>query len=236
MAEEVVKEYPLGLPRGTIRAMTTILIVSFPFTYLLFNEGVPGLIINAIFILVAFYFEARKGPKERMEAVIEEMKQDVGVQEREKREIYPLYFPKYSVRISLLVLIVLILTLNYFGPQVEFKQTNTLLDILIILILYIIGSLFRWIKQRGDEKKLKQEIKSLKDYQLLSDVEIIEILIKKEPEGWKLTGKGIFSLVMFSCILAALILYMVPIDICLQGYSLQGILLLSINLYYGFRD
>ncbi len=74
--DEIAKEYPLGLPRGTIRALTTLLIVTFPFSYLLFNQAIPGYIINAIFILTAFYFEARKTIKFRIETIIKEMKPD----------------------------------------------------------------------------------------------------------------------------------------------------------------
>ena len=236
VADVVVREYPLGLPRGTIRALTTILIVSFPFTYLLFDAGIPGLIINAIFILIAFYFEARKSPKERMDAIIREMKQDAGVEVEEKKEIYPLYLPKYSVRISLLLIIILILTLNFLGPQVEFEYTNTLLDILIIIVLYIIGSIIRGLKQRKEEKRIKQDIKELKDYQLLSDVEIIDSLMKTEQKQWKLTGKGLISITMFFCISVALICYIIEFDISLGFYSLRGLLFLSINLYYGYRD
>ncbi|TFF98954.1 MAG: hypothetical protein EU541_06165 [Promethearchaeota archaeon] len=236
MVKKVVRDYPLGLPRGTIRALTTILIVSFPFTYLLFDQGIPGLIINAIFILVAFYFEARKSPKERMKTIIKEMKNESGMEIKERKETYPLYLPKYSVRISLLIIIFLILILNYFGPQVIIEYTNTLLDILIIILLYIVGSIIRVIKQKKEENKIKEDIKSLKDYQLLSDVEIIEMLLEKETKSWTLTGKGIFSITMFSCILAALICYMTEFDISLGFYSLKGLLLLSVNLYYGFRD
>lgn len=232
----VIKEYPLGLPRGTIRALTTILIVSFPFTYLLFDQGIPGLIINAIFILVAFYFEARKSPKERMKTIIREMKEENEVEIKREQEIYPLYLPKYSVRISLLLIIVLILTLNYFGPQVPFEYTNSLLDILIIIMLYVVGSIIRGVKHRKEEKKIKQDIKSLKDYQLLSDVEIIEMLLEKESKKWKLTGRGLVSIAMFCCISLALICYMIEFDISLGFYSLRGLLFLSINFYYGFRD
>jgi len=237
-----VVEYPLGLPRGTVRAITTILIVSFPFTYLLNNQAPPGLIINAIFILVAFYFEARKSPKEKLNKIIQEIKVPGNREFEKKKEKYPLYLPKYTVRISLFTLLVLILVCNYFGPQVEFISTNTIADILIIVVLYIIGNLFRGIKNIREEKKLKNRIKNLKDYQNLSDVEIIEKLMKQKPKRWKLTSKGIFSILMFIAITIALIFYQPEIDfdytieILFYTFSLRETLLLLVNVYYGFRD
>jgi len=58
-----VEGYPLSMPRGTVRAIITLMVVSFPFTYLLVNQDIPAAIINSIFILVAFYFEARKSER-----------------------------------------------------------------------------------------------------------------------------------------------------------------------------
>ncbi|MBD3214585.1 MAG: hypothetical protein GF311_18385 [Candidatus Lokiarchaeota archaeon] len=232
-----VPEYPLGLPRGSVRALTTILVVAFPFYFLFEGKPIPGLIINAIFILVAFYFEARKSPKEKMEKIISEIKMTGELEHIEtEKQIYPLYLPKYSVRISLFTILILILVINFFGPNVEFTYTNTILDIVIIIVLYIIGTFFRTIKNRREEKNIKQRIKNLKDYRNLSDVEIIEQLMKKETKKWKLTGKGIFSILMFSAIATSLIMYQISFDIPIYTFSLRESLLLLVNVYYGFRD
>ncbi|MEJ2294204.1 MAG: hypothetical protein P8Y23_05490 [Candidatus Lokiarchaeota archaeon] len=62
-----VEGYPLGIPRGTVRAIITLMIVSFPFNYippfnfLLLETQIPAEVVNSIFILVVFYYEARKG-------------------------------------------------------------------------------------------------------------------------------------------------------------------------------
>ncbi len=55
-----VEGHPLGMPRGTVRALNTIMIVAFPFGYLLTGDAIPSLIVNVIFVVVAFYFEARR--------------------------------------------------------------------------------------------------------------------------------------------------------------------------------
>ncbi|MHA1414356.1 MAG: hypothetical protein ACTSO4_17295, partial [Promethearchaeota archaeon] len=56
-----IESEPLEMPRGTVRALITIIIVSFPLNYLIIDKAVPSPITNAIFVLVAFYFDARKG-------------------------------------------------------------------------------------------------------------------------------------------------------------------------------
>ena len=64
---------PLGMPRGTVRAFITILIVSFPLGYLLIGEDVPSFITNSIFVLVAFYFTSRSSGEERLWRSIREI-------------------------------------------------------------------------------------------------------------------------------------------------------------------
>ncbi|MHA1497440.1 MAG: hypothetical protein ACTSRT_07805 [Promethearchaeota archaeon] len=60
-----IEGYPLGMPRGTVRALITLMVVAFPFNYLLISSTIPVEISNALFILVAFYFEARKSGKKK---------------------------------------------------------------------------------------------------------------------------------------------------------------------------
>ncbi len=80
---------PLGMPRGTVRAFITLMIVSFPFGYLLRGEPIPPLIINAIFIVVAFYFEARRSSHERLMQIVNEVKnsEQVSIDLREKKNL-----------------------------------------------------------------------------------------------------------------------------------------------------
>ena len=44
------------MPRGTVRAFITLLVITFPLIYLINGEEIPRLIVNAIFVFTAFYF------------------------------------------------------------------------------------------------------------------------------------------------------------------------------------
>ena len=80
----------LGMRRGTVRAFITLMIASFPFGYLLNRVPIPPLIVNAIFIVVAFYFEARKSSHERLKQIIDEIKSPelVIIELKEKKNLY----------------------------------------------------------------------------------------------------------------------------------------------------
>ena len=99
-----VEGEPFGMPRGTVRALITILIVSFPLGYLLFDQIIPGLIISAIFIVVAFYFETRKSETEQLKEIVNEIKNPEDVEEVLIKEKKPLYLPKYSVRFIIIAI------------------------------------------------------------------------------------------------------------------------------------
>ncbi|MFX0080598.1 MAG: hypothetical protein ACFE94_02495 [Candidatus Hodarchaeota archaeon] len=232
---------PLGMPRGTVRALITLMIVSFPFGYLLTGEPIPPLIINAIFIVIAFYFEARKSSEENIKKIIDELKSTDLKTIDLKKEKKPLYLPKYTVRILLVVMLVIIQVLIFVLPDITFQITNTLADILLIVGLFMIGALFRSIAKAREKKNLREQIAGMDAS--LSDVEIIENLMHKEPSWWKSTGKSLISIIMLITITTALFFYTFDIDyqiISLTQYgielTLRGILLLLINVYYGFRD
>jgi len=136
-----VEGYPLGMPRGTVRAIITLMIVSFPFNYIPpfnFISGeiqIPSEIINTIFILVAFYFEARKGEDNRLKT-IGEIIATSEISEEKRRTKKPLYLPKYTVRIFLMILLVVFYLIDIFIQHISLELKNTLIDILVIAILY----------------------------------------------------------------------------------------------------
>ena len=66
-----IEGYPLGMPRGTVRAIITLMIVLFPFTYIIWDTEIKSEIVYTVFILVAFYFEARKGEDNRLKIIAE---------------------------------------------------------------------------------------------------------------------------------------------------------------------
>jgi len=237
-----VEGYPLGMPRGTVRAIITLMIVTFPFNYIsplnfIFNETqIPSEIINTIFILVAFYFEARKGQDSRLK-IIEEIKHPEKVSEEKRKTKKPLYLPRYTVRISLMIFLIVFYLIDLFIQPISLELTNTLIDILVIAILYFIGTFFRAIGQIFSKKKLKEQIKEVPSYQELSKYDILEKLDEQKRGSINNYGRNLFSIIVFIAVTTALFLFTIDIDFTLIfSISLRRALLLLINLYYGFRD
>ena len=231
-----VEGYPLGMPRGTVRAIITVMIVLFPFTYIFWNTQIPSEVVNTIFILVAFYFEARKGGDNRLK-IIAEIKNPEKATEEKRKSIKPLYLPKYTVRISLVIILVVYYLIDLFVQNISLELTNTLIDILIIAILYFVGSFFRTLGQIWYKKKLKEQIEAIPNYKELSKYDILEKLNEGKRGGANNVFKSIFSIVVFLAVTVALLLFTAKIDfILIFNVSLRRALLLLINLYYGFRD
>ena len=237
-----VEGFPLGMPRGTVRAIITLMIVSFPFNYIspfnfIFNETqIPSEIINTIFILVAFYFEARKGQDSRLK-IIEEIKHPEKVSEEKRKTKKPLYLPRYTVRISLMLLLIVFYLIDFFIHPISLELTNTLIDILVIAILYFIGTFFRAIGQLFSKKKLKEQIEEIPNYQELSKYDILEKLDEQKRGSINNYGRNLFSIIVFIAVSVALFMFTFEIDfILILNVSLRRALLLLINLYYGFRD
>ena len=114
-----VEGYPLGMPRGTVRAIITIMVVSFPFTYIFANTQIPSEVVNTIFILVAFYFEARKGADSRLK-IIEGIKNPEKVSEEKRKAKKPLYLPRYTVRISLMIFLIVFYLIDLFIQNISY--------------------------------------------------------------------------------------------------------------------
>ena len=234
-----VEGYPLGMPKGTVRAIITIMVVSFPFNYLLINQAVPDVIINSIFILVAFYFEARKSGEEKLQ-IIREIKTPDKVKEEKKREKKPLYLPKYSVRISLLALLIIITITNILGPGLTFQTVNTIVDILTIIILYFIGSFLGSIGFLRTKKKLRKKIIEIPEYQTKSKYEILDLLAEEGLSWFTRSWRSFISIITFIAVTTSLVLFTINLDFTIPIFatqiSLRSGLLLLINVYYGFRD
>ena len=236
IADGRIEGYPLGMPRGTVRAIITSMVVLFPFTYVISDTQIPSEIINSIFILVAFYFEARKGEDYTLKVIAEVKNPEKAAEEKGKTK-FPLYLPKYSVRISLLIILVIYYIIDIFVRNISLELTNTLIDILIIAILYFIGTFFRKIGQIWHKKKLKGQIEAISNYNELSKYVILEKLNENKRGGVNNVFKSIFSILVFVAITTSLLFFTANTDITLIfNVSLRRALLLLINLYYGFRD
>lgn len=127
----------------------------------------------------------------------------------------------------------------FLQPSVTFQITNTLADLLLIIILFIIGASLRSILKARERKTLKDKIGNMDAS--LSDVQIIERLMLEEASWWKRTGKNILSLIMLIVVIIALLCYTFNWDYTLFSstyytLTLVGFFLLLVNAYYGFRD
>lgn len=234
-----VEGYPLGMPRGTVRAIMTLMIVAFPFNYLLIPATIPVEISNALFILVAFYFEARKSGADKLR-LIREVRNPEKYKEELLNEKFPLYFPQYTVRILLATILVSVYLINALGPNVLIESSNTIFEILTIIALYFIGNIFRTISVSREKEKLKKEILKIEDYQSMSKHVLYAKLVELKPGKSKNTWKNLFSIITFIAVTTSLMLYTIPLDyiipILVWNISLRHGLLLLINVYYGFRE
>ena len=127
----------------------------------------------------------------------------------------------------------------FIKPDISFQITNTLTDLLLIMGLFTAGAFFRSIVKSIDKKKIKEEIANMDAS--LSDVEIIEKIMLREPSWWKKKGKNILSIIILILVIIALGMFTLDwnIEIVSSRYytlSLSESLLLFINAYYGFRD
>lgn len=234
-----VEGEPLAMPRGTVRAFITILIVAFPFGYLIFGEEIPRYLVNAIFIVVAFYFEARRSGEEKLKQIVDEIKSPDAVELDIRKEKKPLYLPKYTVRALLIIMLIITQTIMFIKPDISFQITNTLADLLLIMGLFMVGASFRNIAKSIDKKKIKAEISNMDAS--FTNIEIIEKIMLREPSWWKKKGKNVLSIIMLILVIIALGMFTLDwnIEIISARYytlSLSESLLLFINAYYGFRD
>ncbi|MFX0023454.1 MAG: hypothetical protein ACFE9S_14105 [Candidatus Hermodarchaeota archaeon] len=235
-----VEGEPLGMPRGTVRALITLLLVAFPFGYLISGEDIPGIVINIIFVAVAFYFEARRSEREKLITIVNEIKRTDLMEVERKKEKKPLYLPKFSVRILMTIMIISFLTINWYGGNIiTFVNTNTLVDLMIIIAIFFAGNVFRSIFKARERRRFQEEIANMDAS--FSEAQIIEKLMLK-PNWWNRTGKNILSIIMLIIVIVALIFYSYNFDytlVILVGESqitVVGILLLLVNAYYGFRE
>ena len=227
------------MPRGTVRAIITLMVVASPFNCLLFASTIPVEISNALFILVAFYFEARKSGADKLK-VIREVRKPDKYKEKRLNEKFPLYFPQYTVRTLLAILLVTVYVFNLLGLNVSIESSNTIFEILTIITLYFIGNIFRTISVSREKEQLKKEILKIEDYQSLSKhvlyAKLMDLNLEKSRNAWK----NLFSIITFIAITTSLMLYTLDLNLTIPiiswNISLRHVLLLLINVYYGFRE
>jgi len=227
------------MPRGTVRAFITIILVAFPIGYLIAAQTPPSLVISSLFLLVAFYFEARKGGHDRINKMLKDLRKPEKTDETDQKK--PLYLPKYTVRLILILLLIVVLLINMFGPQITIEATSSLIELLLIIFLFILGTFVRAIGLGREKKKIIAFVHGLPDYSSMSKYELLEKVMGRKPSWWKQKGKNILSFITLIAVIVALICYTFAIEPALLNLgfialTLPETLLLFINVYYGLRD
>ena len=132
---------PLGLPRGSVRALLTLLIVAVVIVQLGRGREVELLWTETLMIVLAHYFTSRRFIRLSPE-VIRRLTEEGQIE----AEPHPLYLPRYSIR--------LILVLAFVGLAVYLYRQDRLfqsqaMSILGIVFAYLLGIVARMRSVRG---------------------------------------------------------------------------------------
>lgn len=167
---------PLGLPRGSVRAVLTLLIIGVVIVNLIRGHEVEALWIEALMIALAHYFTSRRFihfPADVMARLEAE-----GHVEHEPR---PLYLPRHSIRV--------LIVLAFIGVAVYMYRENRLLKpdsqallILGVVFAYLLGIVARalrkwWTKgTKGPALRSFADLKALVVLAVLTYVAVAQFL------------------------------------------------------------
>ncbi len=128
--------YPLGLPKGSVRAMTALLIFLVTCLLILTGREVPVELRMTLILTLSYYFASRR----RM----------TGTAEKARKEASPLWLPRGSMRLFFIVGFGLLLFLAFrksgldFGEPVWSKNLSTI----ALIGAFLFGSLLRPVLDR----------------------------------------------------------------------------------------
>jgi len=134
---------PLGLPRGSIRAILTLMIVAVVVAQMVRGGEIPLLWTETLMIAMAHYFASRRFirlPPAEIKRLVDE-----GYIELEAR---PLYLPSYSIRLLLVVSFTTVGVYLYLHGRLLEPQA---LSILGVVFAYLLGVFLRVETVRGWE-------------------------------------------------------------------------------------
>ena len=134
---------PLGLPRGSIRALLTLMIVAVVIAQLVRGRKIHLLWTETLMIAMAHYFASRRFirlPPEEIKRLVDE-----GYIELEAR---PLYLPSYSIRLILIASFTAVGVYLYLHGRLLEPQA---LSILGVVFAYLLGVFLRVQTVRGWE-------------------------------------------------------------------------------------
>jgi hypothetical protein len=226
---------PLGMPEGTVRAYISIILVSFPFMFVWQGSDVPDIISNMLFLVTAFYFEKRSS-KFTAKTIVKEFENPQQQKRSRLRFGLPMYWPKYSVRTLLIVLIVVLFFTS--PPNIIPTITNhdTFANLLITMGSFILGLAGGRVGKSLLTRRL-QRLAKKKGISLSEASEKIDPSMKRKA----LIFENILSIIVIMAVLSSLFLFTFNLS---PGINLFGIVPISvrenllqfISLYFGFRQ
>jgi hypothetical protein len=128
------KRPPLGLPNGSVRALLTLLIVAVVIVQLGRGRDAELLWTETLMIALAHYFTSRrfiKLPPEVIRRLAEEGRIEV--------ESRPLFLPRYSIRVILILMFFGLFVYLYVQDQLWHPQALSILGVVFAYLLGIVG-------------------------------------------------------------------------------------------------
>lgn len=181
--QPVKRRAPLGIPRGSIRALLTILVVGFIVMQTSQKQTIGLLWSETLMIMLAHYFTSR-----RFVELPRELREQLEAEGKIPQDANPLYLPKHSIR-GLIVL-------SFAGLAWYLHREGRLLDPKPLTILgpvagYFLGILAKvvvgWFRKEGGTKPANwwDDVKALATLLIVGATVAVEIsnLGKQLPFG-----------------------------------------------------
>jgi hypothetical protein len=139
---------PLGLPRGSVRALLTFLIVAVVVVQMVRGQEVELLWAGTLMIALAHYFTSRRSINLPPD-VIRRLVAEGHVQ----AEANPLFLPRYSIRV--------ILVLAFAGLAVYLYRQNRLFEPQALSVLGVVFAYFLGVVLRFGKFRLWEDLKAI---------------------------------------------------------------------------
>lgn len=142
---------PLGLPRGSIRALLTLLIVAVVLTRLARGQRIEPLWTETLMIALAHYFTTR-----RFITLPPDLVRRLEAEGFVEAEAYPLYLPRYAIRVVVVLSFVALAVYLYIQARLFEGQALPILGVVFAYLLGIVArSALAWWTRGRPSKGLR---------------------------------------------------------------------------------
>ena len=140
---------PLGLPRGSVRAILTLLTVAVVVVQVIRDKEVENLWVETLMIVLAYYFTSR-----RFIHLPAEVIQRLEAEGHVEHEGNPLYLPRHSIRVSLFLTFVGLAIYLYREGRMLEPQALSILGVVFAFLLGVIASAILAWWTKGKQPKV----------------------------------------------------------------------------------